>query len=351
MNHGLFAGTDLSLNSFAPGEILLFQRGDERNVEQRAFFGELSYDLSDQIKLTVGGRAFKYDRVDEAQFFDAAFSVESTVPSEGDESDHSLKAGIEYTPDESTLLYATWSEGFRLGYSVPANPLPACDTNNDGVYDGSNGVSTGARLIDSDTVENFEFGAKFSLLNDRLQANTAVYQVDWDGIPITQTFDFCSAPSNAGEARSRGAELELTYQIHDSMLVNFNSSYIDAELTEDAVALGAQAGDRLPGSPRYNLSLGLEYGFDLNGHDAYLRSDYAHVGGFYNNLQESGTEIGDYGKLNIKAGITVDQFDIDIYINNLTNEDSITWIDTEGFPNRGNRLRPRMIGLNVGYRF
>ena len=250
------------------------------------------------------------------------------------------------------MIYATWSEGFRLGYPVAADTNPACDTDGDGFYDGSDGVSTGARSIDSDFVENFELGSKFSLLDNRLTVNGAVYQINWDGIPITRLFDFCSTSFNAGEARSRGVEVELSYSMNESWLLNFSSSFVDAELTEDAPALDASSGDRLPGSPKYNASLGVEYSFDLTGYDAYVRSDYSYVGGFYNNLQEEGIEIADYGKLNIKAGITINQFDIDVYIDNVTNDDSLTWIDTEGFPNeRGNRLRPRTVGLNIGYQF
>ena len=265
----------------------------------------------------------------------------------------SLKVGVDYTPNDSTLLYASWSEGFRLGYPVPAESLPAslCDPDGDGFYDGSNGISIGPRLIESDFVENFELGSKFSLLDNRLTLNAAMYQIDWEGIPIAQTFDFCSATANAGAARSRGAELDVSYSINEHIFLNFSSSYIDAELTEDADALGAEKGDRLPGSARVNASLGIEYNFTLNGHDGYLRSDYAYVGGFYNNLQEQGTEIGDYKKLNMKAGIVINEFDINLYVNNLTNDDSITWIDTSGLPNRGNRLRPRTVGFNVGYQF
>ena len=88
----------------------------------------------------------------------------------------------------------------------------------------------------------------------------------------------------------------------------------------------------------------------LNRYDAYLRSDYSYVGGFYNNLQQMGTEAGDYSKVNIKAGITIDQFDIDLFVDNLTNDDSVSWVDSE-IPNRGNRLKPRTIGLNVAYQF
>ena len=353
-NIGLFGGQDLSLNSFAPNEIRMFENRFDRLIKQRALFGELSYDFTEQIKLTVGGRFFKYDREFVEQNILAAFSPDSVSEVTGDDSDTSLKVGLEYVPNDSALLYATWSEGFRLGYPVPAEALPAslCDPDGDGFYDGSNGISTSSRSIDSDFVDNYEIGGKFSLLNNHLTINTAAYQIDWEGIPILQIFDFCGATANAGEARSRGAEFEMTYHFSQELLVSFSASYVNAELTEDAIALSAQKGDRLPGSPKYNMSIGVEHDFSLGGHDAYIRSDYSLVGGFYNNLQEAGTEAGDYGILNVKAGILVDQFEFDLYINNLTNEDALTWIDTEiSVFERGNRLRPRSVGFKVGYRF
>ena len=354
-NFGLFGGTDVTMNAFAPNQTLLLHNETDRDLKQYAIFGELSYDLTDQVSITFGGRVFDYDRDVVEQDFASAFSTGSP-PSQlsGSENDSSFKVGVQYTPGESSLLYVTWSEGFRLGYPVPAESLPAsiCDPDGDGFYDGSNGISTGPRSIDNDFVENFELGAKFALLDNRLTVNTAVYQISWEGIPITQVFDFCSATANAGEAQSRGVELDVSYALNENLLVNISSSYVDAELTEDAPSLNAFDGDRLPGSPKSNASLGLEYSFLLGGHDAYLRTDYTYVGGFYSNLQESGSEAGDYGKLNLKVGVVVDQFDIDIYINNLTNDDAITWVHQEGFPSeRGNRLRPRSIGFNVGYRF
>lgn len=352
---GLFGGTDPALNAFAPGEVLLNHNVLNRSISQRALFGELYYDLTEQVKLTVGGRVFKYDRENVLQTFAAPFGIDSLTKTEGDEGDVSLKAGVEYTPNDSTLIFATWSEGFRLGYPVPAQVNPACDQDNDGIIDGSS-ISTGARTIDSDFVENMELGGKFSLLDNQLTVNTALYQIDWEGIPISQVFDFCAAAINAGKARSRGAELEVAWYWSENLLLNFSTSYVDAELTTDVPQFNAVAGNRLPGSPRYNASLGVQYSFNLGGYDAYLRSDYAYVGGFYNNLQEIGTEVANYSRLNAKAGIVINQFEVGLYVNNLTNEDAFTWIDAEAgnplaFDPHGNRLRPRTIGLNIGYQF
>ena len=115
---------------------------------------------------------------------------------------------------------------------------------------------------------------------------------------------------------------------------------------------GGVSGDRLPGSPDQTINLGLQYDFAFQGHESYIRADYASVSGFYNNLSETGIEIGDYGKLDFKAGVNLGDFHIELFGNNLTNEDNITWAGSFlAADTRVNRLRPRTLGFNVGYQF
>ena len=343
----LYAGNDLDaqfgLFGTDQGDIFLLGSRGGPEVDQEAIFGELFYDINEQIKLTIGARYFNYERTAKRNNF-------ITKP---DESGSSLKVGVEYTPDDRSLLYATWSEGFRLGTLIGDNTVRAvslgCDDNLDGIYDGSH-VSTGERLLESDFVESFEVGGKFSLLDNRLSLNTALFQIDWEGIPVTVQSGSCLFSINAGEAQSRGAEFDVSYAWTQNLLLNTSASYVDAEITEDT--RNFSKGQRLPGSARFNFSLGIEYDFTLSGYNAYVRSDYSYLGGYYNNLDQDGTELGDYNKVNVKAGIAVGQFDIDIYVDNLTNEDALTWIDREiSALERGNRLRPRTMGVNVGYRF
>ncbi len=270
-----------------------------------------------------------------------------------DASDANYKLGVDFKPNDDTLLYASWSQGFRMGRPVPANNLPVCDQDGDGFFDGSDGVSTGAYEIDSDFVDSYELGAKFTFLENRLQLNASIFQADWDGIPIGVVFDFCGATLNAGSARSKGVEVEGSYYLSNGWFINFGTSYVNAELTEDAPSLGAMDGDRLPGSPDFNFSLGLQYEFLLAGHNSFVRADYSYVGGFYNNLQQAGPEIGDYNRLNIRAGtLLANNLSVEVFANNITNDDALTWIDSEGFVNqRGHHLRPRTIGVRLGYQF
>ena len=72
---------------------------------------------------------------------------------------------------------------------------------------------------------------------------------------------------------------------------------------------------------------------------------------FYNNLQQEGPEIGDCTTLNIAAGLRLHQFDLQVFIHNVSNSDAGTWIDQRPeFPS-AYRLRPRTAGLSLRYRF
>jgi len=341
---------------FPPGSnppALLSKVDFRPSIKQIAIFSELSYQLTEQWEFTLGARIFNYDR-----------KIVSTVANQTspsgpptsvfnslkiDESGETFKANITYAVSDDILLYGQWAEGFRLGLPEPALDAALCDMDGDGFVDGLNGITINTRRLDSDTLDSFELGAKFTLFDNRLVINTAVYRVNWEGIPIRVLGTICGANINAGKARTQGFEFASTVYLARSLRANIGGSYVDAELSRDAQNLG-MAGDRLPGSAEYTLNLGLQYDFTLAAYDSFIRSDYAYVGGFYNNLQETGVEAGDYQEWNVSGGITFDNIEVSLIVRNLNNADAMTWVSTA--PDRSVfRLRPRTLGLNVRYRF
>ena len=343
-------------NPFGSTSHQVTQDDFDRSIDQLAYYAELSYEFNEQLELTLGARRFDYERsfrnIQEGLFGSGEQS------SQFDESGTNVKVNLSYTPNDDTLVYAQWAEGFRLGNAVVPPPSSICDVNNDGVLDGT-GVSL-KNGFDSDTTENIELGAKLTLLNDRLQVNAAAYRIDWQDIPLfvfggalpgqAQTC-FLGAITNAGEARSQGFEIETTYQITQNLRGSLGGAYTDAELTEDSPSIGGVSGDRLPSSPDYNINVGLQYEFELAGHASYVSGDYAYVSQFYNRLGETGVALGDYGQLNVSAGTALNNFNIELFAHNLTNEDALTHADTLVPDNRAYQLRPRTIGLNIGYQF
>jgi outer membrane receptor protein involved in Fe transport len=337
-------------NPFA--DLLLINNRNDQRTEQVAVFGEAYYGITDTIKITMGGRYFDFKRaVTDTNYSSALVPVDAVTVIKNSEDGTSLKAGVEYRPTTDALVYASWGQGFRLGFPSPADNRPICDVDGDGLFDGTT-ISTGPRTVKSDTVDNYEVGGKFGLFNNRLQINAAVFRVDWKGIPVNTRGAICGALTNAGQARSQGVELESTLAVVNDLVLHISGSYVDAELTEDAPLSLATKGDRLAGSPKYNFSLGAEQSFRALGRDAFIRADYSYIGGYYNNLKQTGTEQGDYGLLNISTGIEVQNVNFIVFAQNVTDEDALTWIDADLFEfERGNRLRPRTIGIRAAVEF
>jgi len=356
------------VNPYADNPIpgVWFANYTETSYQQQAVFGELYYQLAEEWELSMGARHFDYDREDNSNnySFDEDGSPLFRLV-DASKKDQTYKVGINYTPSDNTLLFAQWSEGFRLGKGQAEPPSDVCDLDNNGEIDGA----PGAQITDEikpDTTENFELGAKLGLLDNRLQINVAVYRINWTDIPLvvsggldqTPRTCFGSVTANAGEARSQGFEIETTYQLNQGLRINFGGAYTNAEMTAVLPTVPFSKGDRLPSSPEVSVNLGLEYDFKLGGYASYMRGDYAYVSDFFAAAGETGGDIGlgpvaagDYGQLNISAGIDLDKFNIELFAHNLANSDGLTHVQVFAGRGQAYRLRPRTIGLNVSYQF
>ena len=247
------------------------------------------------------------------------------------------------------MLYLQWVEGFRIGRGQVPPPASICDTDNNGKLDFTSAEISDS--VDSDSTTNIELGGKSTLLDNSLTLNVALYRVDWKDIPVrvfgTSETCFIGLDVNAGEARSDGLELEARYHHTGNLQFSLALSYMETEFLDDEIG---ESGDRLPLSPQFNGVIGVNYDFILADLDAFIRSDYSYVGGF-DSAVEGTLDIIDaesYGKLDMRAGIEVNQWSFEFYGKNITNEDAIT----SGFNTRvGRRMTPRTIGIDVGYRF
>ncbi len=337
--------------------------GIGRQRDQRAAFGEVSYDLTEKLTATVGGRYFKYDK-DERQVREGGLAggiaIGAGVPVflESDEGDTSLKASLAYKPAKDTMLYASWAEGFRLGYPTAGLSSTLCDTNNDGLVDGTSVSIESTRRVNSDFLDNYEIGGKFAFLDRRVVLDTSVYHIKWNGLPIAASAA-CSTigyTANAGEATSDGVELQASLFVTRGLRIDIGAAYTKAQLSKDAPGLGvgAEDGARLPGSPKVNANLAAQYDFNVAGHNAFVRADSLYVGKFYADLLESpGAASGDYVKIDARAGVAFGSLSAELFVRNLTNEDAFTW-RRGNFPTSpfyGYRLRPRTVGIQLGYSF
>lgn len=303
------------------------------DATRKSFFGDATYSLTQSLEVTGGYR--RYDMA------------------ERDTGD-TWKAGLNWRPQtealgENALVYALWGEGFRPGFQV-GDPPPRCDEDNDGVIDV---IGLPWNNVISDELKSLEFGYKASFAQRRVSVEAAVFDIDWTGLRVDVVLGppcGYTLPFNAGAAESKGLEFAFSALLTDRLQLDVAGSWLRAELANDS-SLGT-AGSRLPGSPEFNASLGLQYGFELAGNSTWLRGDAAYVGDYYNTLAETPPQLGDYVTVDLSAGMDLERWSLEFYVKNLTNSDALTWANPIFAPyDRQSRLRPRTIGARLRYTF
>lgn len=344
---------------------------------EKAVFGEIGYDLTDQWNVTVGGRWFEFKDDQKVGF--ALPLIDGSAPDEilldydpvkVSDRDHIFKFNTSYRFDERLLGYFTLSEGYRTGGS---NAVPTCE---DPLPPGQNVCALpNERLIKPDKTTNHEIGLRSSWFDGSLILNGALYMIDWEDIQVAGTTVNGAIPItvNAAEARSQGVELSAQARLSPNWRLTGSYTYNKAELTRDAPAIvsGEDAfdGDRLPGSPEHQanatlsylrplgdgMSLGIDYGVSAQS-DVYTR-----VG-----LRNDGEILGGYAIHNIAANLYADRWTLRFYVRNLFDKYAETGVrntyasirDIEGdgtsFRLRSyyhSVLEPMRVGVSVSYTF
>ncbi|MEM7705324.1 MAG: TonB-dependent receptor [Pseudomonadota bacterium] len=346
---GFFPSPPFPITS--PNQIL-DQTGSNEET-QFAFYGEVDYQLNDAWTATVGARYYDYEKTDSIVNND--INIVGLGLSDGtfdaDDSGTNLKFGLSYNPPETDwLVYASASEGFRIGGTNQAPGIP------------EENVTYGP-----DSLWNYEFGAKATLADGRLQINSALYYVDWSDIQLSLPFGFSFAVANAGEARIIGAEIEVVARPTENWDLAFAIGVNDGELTEDAPGADNPAnpnpgfdGDRLPGTPDINASISAQRNFTLAGNDAFLRFDYTYTGDSTTTFNESSVrgggessffELDSYSLLNLRFGVDFDRWRGTIFVDNATDELAELLTDNAAFVTRTTRNRPRTVGVKLQYDF
>lgn len=322
-------------------------------LEQKALFGELSYDLSEQLTATLGLRYFDIEHTVTVVNHDGnilGFGLADGVYP-GDETGTTLKFHLGYHLNDDVLLYAQAVEGFRAG-GVNIAPL----------------IDPSLAAFDSDSLWSYEVGAKTAWMDNRLIFDVAAYYIDWSDIQLSVPVGVTRLTLNSGEARMMGVELDLIVRPITGLDLRFTAGFVEAELTKDTpdadtddVTPGFK-GDRLPMVPEVNLSASAQYEFPIEalGVNGFARADYTYTGDsnttFNNRSISNGGESnffvnGSYSLLNLKLGIRTDNWQATLFVDNATDERAELLIDNNAAAELITRNRPRTTGVAVQYQF
>jgi outer membrane receptor protein involved in Fe transport len=337
--------------SHLPNPDLNFTFDRHVSFADTALFNETSYHFTDKWQATAGGRIFwqHYSQTLEQDLPTSTGLLSATNAKGFRNQIFKLNSSYEIAPH--TLLYVTWSEGFRRG-GVNALPIGSCFF-----------CEIPALLTyKPDEARNTEIGIKGSFDGGAYYTFT-LYNIDWANPQIEANtlvggFGFVT---NGVSARSRGVEGELALPLSTTTKLELGYSYTNANLTAGFTAgavpdLVGVSGDRLPNVSKQQATLAIDYSAPLaDNRELHARLDASYRSDFWTALPQSpfATDLPGFALLNARTGLGFGKaWRIDAFINNITNQEAATSVSTVPGPahDRANFIaRPRTIGLELNY--
>lgn len=334
---------------------------NDGGTDTLAIFGQVGFTITDQLKLTIGGRYTEDDKDGDVtgvsnktgDFFNpdstVALTPLSAVYSVGEGytasykdswSEFTPQAILEYNPGDGFMAYVNVAKAFKGGgfEDTPSNPVAA------------------TLSFDPETVTSYELGVKMDFLDNRARVNAALYYMDYVDLQVTQTNAdcLCNITDNAADAEILGLEVEMQLALTRSLRVFAGGNYMDTEYVDFVDSLGNDnSGNRLQRTPDYTYNLGFDYSMDLAGRaDALnLYMNYAYQGDF-NWDPDNITEQDAYGLLDGRFSYHVnDDVTLSAYGKNLLDEDYRVFVINFFADEVASLGAPRTFGVELNVQF
>jgi len=350
-------------------------------LKQTAVFAEASYDVSDDLQVTAGGRYYDYNEersvTQVGLFGNGVVNQIDTTESSG----FTPRVLATYDVNDDVTINAQISKGFRLG--GVNDPLNTALCNADDLA-----IFGGFQDYNDETLWNYEAGVKINTGNVTL--NMAAFYTKISNLQVTLDAGSCSSriSFNVPDAHTQGIEFELKARPTEGLDLSFAGSLIQSEFgstvldSNGDVLGGVRDGNRLPSVPKLNIGITATYNFPIEAFgdntEGYISTTFQHrssiftqpsdqepgAGDFVSGLPFGGAsgadvtsldlELDGYQTMNISAGIVMENWEVVAYVNNITDENANLSFDRE----RGGRARlgfrtnqPRTFGLTVRSQF
>ncbi len=322
--------------------------------ESYAVFGQLTRTFADDHFELSGGLRYFHD-TSNTTVLPGGFLPTSTV----DAKFHAITPRVVATwlPSRSFTAYASYSQGFRSGLNQAPLALLA---------------APGLPPAKADTLNNYEVGAKGSLLGGLASFESALFYIKWNNVQqlgqILYNNAYTPATVNGPSASGWGADFNLTLYPASGLQIGGGLSYSGLTLDKDIVQENAapapnlvlyRKGDRTAYSPEWSANAFATYTFpigdSLDGRlnvSATYRSETS-IRIAQDNGQGVAAALYESGKPKIVNASfelsTHSNKTLSIYVQNLTNWGGI--LSPPAVPTLLFRPRPRTIGIQFEAKF
>ncbi len=318
-------------------------------VKSYAAFGETYVDITPTLKLTGGLRYTHDDKHIETA--SGTFVLNPYFIGDASFDKMTGRAVINWNPDlsftQDTNVYLSFSRGFKSGGFNPGNnTIP---------------------VFKSEVIDAYELGLKNTFMDGKGRLNLAFFDYEYSDLIVGNLVGTVVANTNIPKSRVRGVEAELVYtpieplRLEGSLgLLNatIRSSFLSSDPTRGSALFQLQ-GNQLPNAPRRTLKLAAEYTIDAGANwTVRPRVDFYSQSGFYSReFNVPADRVGNWSQLDasIQVANSGKDWTITAFVKNLTNEDSITFLEANsnlvGSFRSAFLLDPRTFGvsLRVGF--
>ena len=313
------------------------------SIKNAALFGMVSFDLADNLGLTL-----------EARYQDEKIDQEAVVQDLGNPADAPVLASasfdgllpritLDWRPTPNNMLYLVYAQGTKPGG-----------------FNGTVAIEAGIPTFDEEDVDSIEIGAKNVFAGGQATANFAAFFNQVEGYQLTQNVrsgqNTTSATVNAGDADIFGleAEIQARPQAAQGLTLTLNYAWTDTEFQRgfdqnqgvlldaaDDGMINCSTGDqfpevdgctslfgdikgkRIPRTAKHQLFADAEmrrpfagggWSWFIGANLAYESSKFAQV--------HNEAETGDATLVNLRLGLVSDRYAIRVWGRNLTGEDT-----------------------------
>jgi iron complex outermembrane recepter protein len=213
-------GSPLALAAEFPG-------ASERNVSSSwAGFVDTSYEIFQRLTFGAGARYYDDREATSSLPTDTFTSVDPRLY-------------MQYRMTSHINSYVSASKGFRSGgANVPPEPT-----------------------FRPENLWSYELGIKMRLLDERMAIDVDLFDMDYSNYVTIVYHPPVYETANAGSARIKGADADLTYHLEGGWQVGINTELLNTRFLTASAISGYVPGDRLPYAPTYSITASVGHGF------------------------------------------------------------------------------------------
>lgn len=385
-----------------PDEFNAFYVDSPATTESFAIFGEGYWDVTDQLRLTLGLRYTDDKKENTSRVLFLMLTDPNYSTAKGEWSDTTGKITAEWEINEEHMVYMTLAKGYKAGGLNPTTGAADEDALAALLADAQSGgldittlnlsnitllgdAVTGEEpetlpQFDAEYINSIELGNKSSFFDRRMIANFSLFYYDYEGLQLGTVTPTLTATINA-DAKNYGGEFEWLWAATDALTLEFQYAYLKNEIIEafstdegdpagedpntrdsgqgDGDVVKDLSGNALAGAPEFSVKMAAAYTFTLfDSYSLMARVDHFFQDEYFVNQFNKDTDrLDGWSQTDFQLALSPNEgsWKARAYIKNIDDNDDVTYLNQDG-PLVGrfrtaNVMEPRLYGIDFNYKF